>query len=106
MDFIQIILDASFLALLQHAPAHKVLQSIHIQLNPEIAFAGAAETLRGPLEPFAIAQDKALKESLIPQQEREREKQKGDWRQRRKGVGAAAGVAADIGLYQLEELVL
>ncbi|KJA29589.1 hypothetical protein HYPSUDRAFT_195963 [Hypholoma sublateritium FD-334 SS-4] len=106
VDFIQVILDASFLTLLQHAPAHKVLRSIYTQLNPEIAFAGAAETLRGPLEPFAIAQDKAVKESLIPQQERDREKQKGDWRQRRKGVGAAAGVAADIGLYQLEELVL
>lgn len=78
-----------------------MLQSIHTQLNPEIMFASAAETLRGPLEPFSIAQEKAVKESLIPQQEREREKQKGDWRQRRKGVGAA-----DIGLYQLEELVL
>jgi hypothetical protein len=103
VDLVQSILDTSFIALLQYTPAHKVLRAIHAQLSPEIAFAGAVETLRGPLEPFAIAQEKAVKESLISPQERERERQKGDWRQRRK---AAAGVAADIGMYQLEELVL
>ncbi|KAF9478651.1 hypothetical protein BDN70DRAFT_879661 [Pholiota conissans] len=106
IDLVQCILDASFLSLLQYTPAHKVLRNIQTLLTPEIAFANAAETLRGPLEPFALAQEKAIKESLITPQEREREKQKGDWRQRRKGVGAAPGVAADIGVYQLEELVL
>ena len=64
------------------------------------------EGLRGFLEPFAIAQGKALKESLVTPQEREREKQKVDWRQRRKGPGAAPGVGIDIGVYKLEELVL
>lgn len=68
----------------------------------EITFSAAVESLRGLLEPFAIAQEKAVKESLVSPQERQREKQKGDWRQRRKGVN----VAADIGLYKLEELVL
>jgi hypothetical protein len=62
IDFIQVILDASFISLLQHKRAHQVLQSINAQLNPEIAFAKTAEPLRGPLEPFAIAQEKRIKE--------------------------------------------
>jgi len=58
------------------------------------------------LEPFAVGQGKAVKESLVTPQEREREKQKVDWWQRRKGAGAAPGVGVDIGVYKLEELVL
>lgn len=106
MDFAQAILDASFIALLQHPPAHKVLRVLNTQLGPEIAFADAAESLRGSLEPFALAQQKAVKESLIPPQEREREKQAIDWRQRKKGPGAAPGVHPDIGVYRLEQLWL
>ncbi|KAF4619578.1 hypothetical protein D9613_004793 [Agrocybe pediades] len=102
VNLLQIILDASFLSLLQHPPAHKLLRKLQNQLNPEITFGAVVETLRGPLEPFAIAQEKTVKESLIPAQERERERQKGDWRQRRKNVNGGA----DIGLYKLEELVL
>lgn len=100
VDLLQIILDASFLSLLQHSPAHTILRKLQDQLNPEIGFASAAETLRGPLEPFVIAQEKTVKESLVPAQEREKEKQKGDWRQRRKEM------TVDVGLYKLEELVL
>ena len=100
IDFIQIILDASFLSLLQHKRAHEVLQRINTQLNPEIAFAKMAESLRGPLEPFAIAQEKKIKESMVPEKEREKERQKIDWRQRRKRFDG------DVGVYQLEELVL
>lgn len=58
------------------------------------------ESLRGPLEPFAVAQEKAIQESQIPKKEKEKEKQKVDWRQRRKRFDG------DVGLYQLEELVL
>ncbi|KIM35166.1 hypothetical protein M413DRAFT_20795 [Hebeloma cylindrosporum] len=105
-EILQIILDASFLTLLQHQPSHKIIRSLSAILRPEIAFANTIEGLRGFSEPFALAQDKAVKESLVTPQEREREKQKGDWRQRRKGVGAAPGVGADIGVYKLEELVL
>lgn len=102
VGLLQVILDSSFLSLLQHPPAHKLLRKIQNQLNPEISFGALAENLRGPLEPFVIAQEKTLKESLVPAQERERERQKGDWRQRRKNINAAV----DIGLYKLEELVL
>ena len=58
------------------------------------------ESLRGPLEPFAIAQEKKIKESMVPEKEREKERQKIDWRQRRKRFDG------DVGVYQLEELVL
>ncbi|KAF5322833.1 hypothetical protein D9619_000235 [Psilocybe cf. subviscida] len=106
LDFAQAILDASFITLLQHPPAHKVLRTLNTQLSPEIEFADAGESLRGSLEPFALAQQKAIKESLIPPQEREREKQSIDWRQRKKGPGAAPGVQPDIGVYKLEQLWL
>jgi hypothetical protein len=44
---------------------------------------------------------------LVPKAEKEKEKQKVDWRQRRKGVGAATGgPGADLGLYTVEELIL
>ena len=49
IDFIQVILDASFLSLLQHKKAHQVLH-VNTQLNPEIAFANMVESLRA-LEP-------------------------------------------------------
>jgi len=52
------------------------------------------------LEPFAIAQEKKIKESMVPEKEKEKERQKIDWRQRRKRFDG------DIGVYQLEELVL
>jgi hypothetical protein len=58
------------------------------------------------LEPFAIAQEKAVKASFVSKEEREKDKQKVDWRQRRIGVGAAGGAGTDVGVYTLEELVL
>ena len=100
IDFIKVILDASFFSLLQHKRAHQVLQHINAQLNLEITFANTVESLRGPLEPFAIAQEKTIKESMVPEKEKEEQKQKIDWRQRRKKFDG------DIGVYQLEELVL
>ena len=97
IGFIQRIFDTSFLSLLQQKGAHQVLQRINAQLNPEIA---SAESLHGPLEPFAIAQEKRIKESMVPEKEKEKEKQKIDWWQRRKRF------YGDVGVYQLEELVL
>lgn len=57
------------------------------------------EQLRGPLEPFARAQMKALRESV----EGKRDNQV-DWRRRKKAAHQQAAVA--VGLYRLEELVL
>ena len=73
-------------------------------MTPEIAFTHAARGLLGALEPFSIAQEKSVRESTMSKDEKEREKQRIGWRQRKKGFGAA--VRADVGIYTLEDLVL
>jgi hypothetical protein len=57
------------------------------------------EQLRGPLEPFARAQMKTLRESI----EGKKDSQV-DWRKRRKAAHEHISVA--VGLYRLEELVI
>ena len=103
-NLVQALLDSCFLSLLLYKPSHQILYDLSSQLTPEIAFTHAARDLLGALEPFSIAQEKSVRESMIPKDEKEREKQRADWRQRKKGAGAA--VRADIGIYTLEDLVL
>lgn len=98
--FLRTLLDASFLTLLQHPPAHVVLRRIQTQIEPEIMFTDHMEQLRGPLEKFAKAHTKAIRETGLGKSK----KPLGDWRQRRKQAHEQAGLS--IGLYQLEELVL
>ncbi|KAG5648709.1 hypothetical protein DXG03_000056 [Asterophora parasitica] len=100
LAFLQTLLDASFLTLLQHPPAHTALRSIHAQIEPEIVNIDDLEPLRGPLEIFVKAHSKTVKETG---QDR-RKRPLVDWRQRRKQAHEQAGLS--IGLYQLEELVL
>ncbi|KAG6916470.1 hypothetical protein DXG01_006664 [Tephrocybe rancida] len=100
LSFLQTLLDASFLTLLQHPPAHTILRQLHAQIEPEIVLIDDMEQLRGPLETFAKAHTKAVKEAG----EDKRKKPLGDWRQRRRQGHEQAGLS--IGLYQLEELVL
>ncbi|KAF8076806.1 hypothetical protein FPV67DRAFT_1472732 [Lyophyllum atratum] len=100
LTFLQTLLDASFLTLLQHAPAHSVLRSIHANIEPEITQIDEMEQLRGPLATFATAHSKAVKEGG----QDKRKKPQGDWRQKRRQAPEQAGLS--IGLYQLEELVL
>ncbi|KAG6900424.1 hypothetical protein C0993_010812 [Termitomyces sp. T159_Od127] len=100
LSFLKTLLDSSFLTLLQHPPAHDVLRSIQAQIEPEIMFTDDMEKLRGPLETFAKAHTKAVKEAGQDTSK----KPLGDWRQRRKQAHEQAGLS--IGLYQLEELVL
>ena len=102
LAFLQTLMDASFLSLLQHPPAHQILKHLRAQLEPEVAFAELVEHLRGPLEPFAVGHEKALKEAAISEKERKKEREKGDWRQRRN----EKAMRTDIGVYQLEALVL
>ena len=58
------------------------------------------EQLRGPLEPFARAQMKALRESV----EGKKDSGQVDWRKKRRAAHEQAGM--NVGLYRLEELVL
>ncbi|KAF7965939.1 hypothetical protein HWV62_40764 [Athelia sp. TMB] len=100
IGFLQSILDASFLALLQHPPAHTILQRICSDLEPEISRVHEMEQLRGPLEPFARAQMKALRESA----EGKKDSSQVDWRKKRRAAHEQAGM--NVGLYRLEELAL
>ncbi|KAF8191434.1 hypothetical protein K438DRAFT_1830503 [Mycena galopus ATCC 62051] len=100
LSFLQTILDACFLALLQHTPAHPVLRKVLSRIEPEIQLTEEVELLRGPLEMFARAQAKAVGEG------KEGKKHGGaDWRQRRRLEHERAAMAVG-GVYQLEELVL
>jgi hypothetical protein len=87
------------LTLLQYPPAHDILRRISSELEPELTRVSDLEQLRGPLEPFARAQTKALRESV----EGKRDDQV-DWRKRRKAANEQTSAA--VGLYRLEELVI
>lgn len=104
LAFLHPLFDASFLTLLQHAPAHRVLRRLAQHLSPEIAFIDDVEQLRGPLEPFARAQAKALREGAGAARGVRKDTQQGDWRKKRKAAHEQTGMA--VGVYQLEELVL
>ncbi|KAJ6488497.1 hypothetical protein C8R47DRAFT_1274615 [Mycena vitilis] len=99
LSFIQTVLDASFLALLQHTPAHHVLRKVLSRIDPEIQLTEQVDMLRGPLEVFARAQAKAVRDG------KEGTKDVGDWRQRRRLAHERSAMAVG-GVYQLEELVL
>lgn len=87
---------------MQYPAAHELLQKISSHIEPELKFIGEVEQLRGPLEPFVKAQKKAsvqanevLKDRQGPQE---------DWRRKRKQAFAQASL--NIGLYQVEELII
>ncbi|KAG5635014.1 hypothetical protein H0H81_012717 [Sphagnurus paluster] len=100
LAFLQALLDASFLTLLQYPPAHAVLRNLHALIEPQITQIDELELLRGPLENFAKAHSKAVKEAG----QDKRKKVVTDWRQRKKQAHEQAGLS--IGLYQVEELIL
>ncbi|EJD53658.1 hypothetical protein AURDEDRAFT_180088 [Auricularia subglabra TFB-10046 SS5] len=50
--FLQTLLDATFLTLVQHPPLHPLLQRLQERLTPEIDLHIRMELLRGPLEQF------------------------------------------------------
>jgi len=63
------------------------------------------EPLRGPLEAFARAQEKAVKDAAAHGKDgKKKEGPVGDWRQRRKLAHEQAEM--EVGLYRLEEFVL
>ncbi|KAJ7043095.1 hypothetical protein C8F04DRAFT_1073671 [Mycena alexandri] len=100
LSFIQTTLDASFLALLQHTPAHRILREVLSRIEPEIQLTEQVDLLRGPLELFARAQAKAVRDGKEGKKELV-----GDWRQRRRLVHERQAMAVDR-VYQLEEIVL
>lgn len=100
LDFLQTLLDATFLILLACVPAHRILRNIRSYVEPQIAYNEELEALRAPLESFARAHVKAVREAG----EDKKKKPVVDWRRRRKQAHEQTGLL--LGLYQLEELVL
>lgn len=99
MSFLQAILDSSFIALLQFKPSHKILKKLFMHLDPQVTLTEELELIRGPLEPFARAQAKALADAYGG-----RKKELDiDSRRRRKQAHDQSGIA--VGLYQVEELI-
>jgi gephyrin len=77
-------------------------------MDPEITALSQTDQLRGLVEGFAKAHEKAVKDAEAGKGKNgksgEKEESKKDWRQRRKE--AHEHVAMAIGVYQLEELTL
>lgn len=98
--FLQALLDASCIALLQYQPSHESLRRILAEVEVEVGYIDRLEQLRGPLEPFVKAHSRILKEKAegIPKENQ------ADWKRRRKQLHQQASLG--VGLYRLEELVL
>ncbi|KAH6902835.1 hypothetical protein BKA70DRAFT_1374288 [Coprinopsis sp. MPI-PUGE-AT-0042] len=105
ISFLQPFLDATFLPLLSHTPSHALLAELQTYLTEESTLSDLLIQLQGALEPFSVHHQKVLREASIPEKEREKRRQRGDWRQRRGGVAGVVGEVGAVGVYQLEELV-
>lgn len=97
ITFLQALLDASFVALLQYQPAHDPLRRILSYIDPEITFIDGLEPLRGALEPFVKAQ-------LVKEKTGVSKESPAEWRKRKKQLEQRAGLG--VGLYRLEELAI
>jgi hypothetical protein len=112
VSFAQTFLDATFLTLLQHKPAQKLLRRLASLLEQEIAFTEAVQPLYGALDGFSRAHSGALREAETKgdkQASASRGVSSGqepqeDWRRRKKRLREQSKAA--IGLYQVEELAL
>lgn len=103
LSFLQITLDSSFLILLQYPAAHGLLRNIHSHIEPELKFIGEVGQLRGPLEPFVKAEKKLMVDAANEIQKDQHAPQV-DWRKKRKQAFAQASL--NVGLYQVEELII
>ena len=91
-SFLNHLLDSSLVSLLQYRPAHALLQQLTDDLEPQISFLEELDVLRGPLEPFVRAYNKA--KAPAEQDARRKEKE------------AYQAAELRLGLYQIEELFL
>ncbi|KAF9226831.1 hypothetical protein BS17DRAFT_800784 [Gyrodon lividus] len=100
ITFLQTLLDASFVALLQYQPSYESLRRILAQIEPEIDHIDRMEQLRGVLEPYTKAHVRLLKEKAggIPKES------PAEWKKRKKRLGQQASLG--VGLYRLEELTI
>jgi len=105
LDFLQSLLDASFLVLIQHPPAHKLLRNLKANIESEILGMSCTEQLRGFVEGFAKVHAATLRKAEMGRVGNVADEgSKKDRRQCRQEAREQVGMA--IGVYQLEELVL
>ena len=102
------LLDATFLTLVQYPPAQEVLSHLMSLLEQEIQFTEAIQPLCGALDEFSRAHRKALRDADNSASNAKGasagNKHQDDWRQQKKRARELKGM--NIGLYQSEELVL
>lgn len=95
--FLQALLDASFVALLQYQPSYDLLRRILSYIEPEITLMDMLEPLRGVLEPF-------VKTQMLQEQTALTKESPAEWRKRKKQLEQQDGLS--VGLYRLEELMI
>ncbi|KAG2078131.1 hypothetical protein BDR04DRAFT_1226911 [Suillus decipiens] len=100
ISFLQVLLDASFVSLLQFPPSHELLRNIMSHIEPEIGLHERMGSLRGALEPFARVHNRIVKERA----EGTPRETPAEWRKRRKHQEQQ--IALGVGLYRLEELII
>lgn len=100
ISFLQVLLDTSFVSLLQFPPSHELLRNIMSHIEPEIGLHEHMGCLRGALEPFAKVQNRIVKERA----EGTPRETPNEWRKRRKHQEQQ--IALGVGLYRLEELII
>ncbi|KAI0053667.1 hypothetical protein FA95DRAFT_1481422 [Auriscalpium vulgare] len=104
LSFIRLLLDASFLTLLQYPPSHTLLRQVSTRIEPELALLEEMESLRGPLASYAKTHADAVAKAALPPEAKIQQIQQVDWRQRRKAAHEQATMG--IGLYQVEEITI
>ncbi|KAH7912953.1 hypothetical protein BJ138DRAFT_1003417 [Hygrophoropsis aurantiaca] len=98
VEFLQVLLDASFVLLLQYSPSHNLLRRMLEHIEPEVESIDRMEQLRGALEPFQKLQTRLAKEKV------EGKETPTEWKKRKRRLEQQA--ALDIGLYRLEEIFI
>ncbi|KAG8820938.1 hypothetical protein FRC17_009978 [Serendipita sp. 399] len=100
VSFLSTLLDAKLLDITQYPATHNVLRQLYEFILPQIAWLSMLEKLRGPLEPFVVAdkkgnnkQQQSYVDNFAPKQQKWKEKK-------------ADSYALTVGLYQLEEFTI
>ncbi|KAI6040445.1 hypothetical protein EDC04DRAFT_2894173 [Pisolithus marmoratus] len=96
--FLQAVLDASCITLLQYRPSHDLLKRILAQIKPEIDRLDRLEQLRGVIEPFAKAQARTLKEKAgdVPQESQAELKRRRKRLEQQSSLGVAMSYSAGV----------
>lgn len=99
----QATLDSSFVVLLQYPASHGLLSKFYSRIQPEIKFIDEVGQLCAPLESFVKVQKKLTLAEVAGEVKKDQISQV-DWRKKRKQAFAQASL--NVGMYQVEELMI